>query len=217
METNNNFFENNLPKEKTEEYPSIQEGNYLACLGKVHVESRRNGVQVVYIDHILIQRKDLESTPADKPYIYTDYDSEKKSLSLRRRLDGTPLIAGIMYNPSFPLTFDSMSNKFKGFQTYRKRSIAKNFGALNEESGIVDWNIVAKYAGQIVSFQIFKNTYQKDGQTKTNMDWSVESYSLIPGSKVPLEQVQLIYLTIDDAKDSPKSSEPTVPDKDLPF
>lgn len=213
---NTNFFDDNLPKEHTEEYPSLMEGNYLACLGRVHIESRRDGVQVIQLDHILIQRVNLESLPGDKPYIYTEYGQNTKTLSLRKRPDGTYLTAGVMYNPSFPLSFDGMSNKFKGFQTYRKRAIAKNFNCLNEESGDIDWKAVAKHAGQVVSFQIFKNEYTNSkGEKKTNMDFSVDSYSLIPGQKISLEQLEDIYEKLEEARQQAEGGT-TVPTPEAP-
>ena len=220
--SNESFFTGNLPKEKTEEYPSLQEGNYLTCLGKVEMRTRKDGVTQLHLDHILIQRTGLENNLLEKPYEYTTYTPG--SLKLRKRPDGSVMAQGIVYSLAFLLDFSTVTLKLKGFQTYRKRHFAKVYDCLNEETGEIDWTAISKKAGQVVSFQIKKNTYvAKDGMKKTNMDMDIETYSPIPGQVIPLDDIVEIYkqIALSRAEENSKTATPvqvpTTPDDDLPF
>ena len=184
----NNLNLPDIPDEQTEEFISLDEGNYFGIVGRIFADETKSGFKRKVIEVINLQKTPLNSTANSKPTLLTDFKSEGQNIrvSLRKDKSGTPLISGVLFPISFLDMYEGMSQGARNFNNYQKRRFARQFLALDEQTGVISWKKISASIGKGVTFQLTK---RKDSNYM-NVDF--DTFAVLD-VRAPIEDVQKIY------------------------
>lgn len=199
------FAGDSFETEATGDYPSIDEAFYTAVMGRSYRAESKNGYKMKVFETLLIKKSKDASDPI--PILDWKQEEGKLSLSLRKNKAGELITESVIYPINFMDIQDSWTQKGKSFATAQRRDFARRFGALNEESGVIDWGLIQKQVGQIVSFNLVANPKNR---SYVNVDFS--SFAAHTGAWVTNDSIAQIYAILDAMK-KPAKTDSLLPDE----
>lgn len=185
MTTKDDFFgTEKLGTEKVEVSGVIEPGPYQSCIGKVYRDTTKNGFGRVVVDFILIQRGGTKPFPI---LTQKKLDGGIIHIELQKNKAGKSATEGVIFGASF---FDIRPDANSGQKYYAKadrKMFACGLNVYSEAMEEIDWDKVKSLAGSICGIEIVKDFKGKYNQLK------YDAVGIIPGVKVPVEDLIAIY------------------------
>jgi len=200
------FGGDSMDKEVTQDFPTISEGYYIGVMGRSYKSESKNGYKSKDFEVLLLKQSVDPNAPV---FQLLDYKEEggKLVLSLRKNKQGELITDSVVYPIKFFDIRDTQSQKAKAFFTSQRRMFARAFGAINEENGVIDWGLIQQQVGQVVSFNLVKNTRNPQ---YVNLDF--ETFGIHTASFATQDSIKNIYMTL-DALQKPKDGTSLLPEE----
>lgn len=190
VDEGNQFYEP-IADETTQEYPTIEEGYYLACLGLIKKNKKNEAGKDV--DFILLQRAPL-NTETFTNILDLAVNGTESTASLRKDKSGRLITSGFIYTAVFNPIDPTKESWIKGFMTHQRKQFAAAFNSFDDKTNSIKWSNIQKQIGQVVAFELVKN---KKNPRFCNIDF--EQMVLQPGKKVSIASLKEIYSAIEAA------------------
>lgn len=198
-----------IPPEQTFESFRIEPADYLGTLGKVDQFTTKNGFTGKQIDFFLIEKSAPSIGKPEQIIRVAKSEGGVQTLEPLKDRAGHWILNGIIFGFRMFDPNPTATQPQKNFANFQRKEFANAFGALND-NGQVDWEVIKRSVGAVVTFQLTQRPNSK------YVDFDVNSFKVIPAIRTDPKNIAALYREIEKQQAQESVGASSTPD-DLPF